>query len=103
MAQLCPRKAGRRAPTSLLIRPKSGWGDESSQQDEKQDGFEDEDEGACVPAGIEGEERAQAVVVGPVQQEVAEKGDEGEAVEQTPADGGAGWLAGGFCCAVRQR
>ena len=72
-----------------------GRGDESDQEDEKEDRFEDEDEGAGVPAGIEGKEGAEAVVVGPVEQEMTEQGDEGEAVEQTPADGGARWFAGG--------
>ena len=71
-----------------------GRGDESDQEDEKEDGLEDEDEGAGVPARVEGKEGAEAVVVGPVQQEVAEQGDEGEAVEQAPADGGFGWFAG---------
>jgi hypothetical protein len=73
-----------------------GWGDESDQEDEEEDRFEDENEGtAGVPARIEWKEGADAVVVGPVEQEMTEQGNEREAVEQAPADGGAGRLAGG--------
>ena len=37
--------------------------------------------------GVEGEEGADAVGVGPVEQEMAEQGDEREAIEETPSDG----------------
>ncbi len=74
-----------------------GWGDERDEQQEEDEGFEDEDEGAGVPVGVEGKEGANAVVVGPVEQDVAEKGDEGEAVEEAPADRGlwSGDVGGG--------
>ena len=78
-------------------------GDESDEENEKKDGLEDEDEGAGVPAGIEGEEGTEAVVVGPVEQQVAEQGDERETVEQAPADGCARWFVGGCARRVRQR
>src|ERR1700709_765937 len=44
--------------------------------------------------GIERKEGTQAVVVGPVEQEMTEQGEEREAVEQAPAYGGLGRLAG---------
>ena len=66
-----------------------GRGDESDQEDEKEDGLEDEDERAGVPARVERKEGAEAVVVGPVQQEVTKQGDEGEAVEQSAQRMGA--------------
>ena len=65
-----------------------GGRDESEEEEEKDDGLEDEYDGAGVPVGVEGKEGADAVVVGPVEQEVAEQGDEGEAIEEAPADGG---------------
>jgi hypothetical protein len=37
--------------------------------------------------GVEGEEGTEAVVVGPVEEEMAEQGDEGEDVEEAPAYG----------------
>ena len=46
-------------------------GDESDEEEEEDDGLEDEDEGAGVPARVKGEEWAEAVVVGPVEQEMA--------------------------------
>src|SRR4030088_1108976 len=72
-----------------------GWGDESDQEDEKEDRLEDEDEGAGVPARIKRKKGEEAVVIGPVKQEGTEEGDEGKAVEQAPAYGGRGRLAGG--------
>src|ERR1700729_431353 len=42
---------------------------------------------------IERKEGAEAVVIRPVEEEMAEECDEGDAVEQPPANGGAGWLA----------
>jgi hypothetical protein len=48
------------------------WEDEGDEQQRPDDGFGDEDEVAGVPAGVEGEERADAVVVGPVEEDVAE-------------------------------
>jgi hypothetical protein len=36
--------------------------------------------------GVEGKEGADAVGVGPVEQEMAEQGDEREAIEETPTD-----------------
>jgi hypothetical protein len=50
---------------------KEGRGDEGDQEDEKEDRFEDEDEGACVPAGVEREEGSESIVVSPIEQEMA--------------------------------
>src|SRR5437879_8702311 len=72
-----------------------GGGDQSDQEHQEEDGLEDEDEGAGIPARIKRKEGAQAVVVGPVQQKVSEQSDERETVEQAPAYGGTGRLAGG--------
>ena len=73
-----------------------GGGDEGEEEQEEEDGLEDEDEGAGVPVGVEGEEGAQAVVVGPVQEEVREEGEEGEEEEQGPVWWGFGFgYAGG--------
>ena len=66
-----------------------GWGNEREEQDHEDDWLEDEDDGACVPAGVEREEGSDSVVVGPVKQDVAEEGDEREGVEESPADGSA--------------
>lgn len=73
-------------------------GDEGEEEHCEDDGFEDEDEGAGVPAGVEGEEGTDAVVVGPVEEDVAEEGDEGEGVEEGPANGGDAfsWQSGGI-------
>jgi len=49
--------------------------------------FGDEDEAAGVPARIEGKERSQAIVVRPVEQQVAQSCDEGREVKPAPADG----------------
>jgi hypothetical protein len=65
---------------------------ERQEQQQKQDGLEDEDEGAGVPSRVEREEGAQAVVVGPVQEEVREEGKEGEEIKLGPANGGMGQL-----------
>ena len=67
-----------------------GGRDEGDQEDEEEDGLEDEDEGAGIPARIKRKERTEAVIVAPVQQEMTEQGDEREAVEQAPAEGGTG-------------
>jgi DNA ligase (NAD+) len=71
-------------------------GNEGDEEKQKDDRFEDEDEGAGVPARVEGEEGAYAVVVGPVEEEMAEEGDEGEEVEQAPADGGGAFAGCGL-------
>ena len=47
-------------------------GDERNEEGSENEGFEDEDDGAGVPVGIEGEEGTEAVVVGPVEEEMAE-------------------------------
>ena len=63
----------RRAARSYLAADEAeeGRGDEGDQEDEKEDRFEDKDEGAGVPAGIEGKEGAETVVVGPIEQQMA--------------------------------
>ena len=48
-----------------------GGSDEGYEKNEEEDGFEDEDEGAGIPVWIEGKEGPQAVVVGPVEKEMA--------------------------------
>jgi len=62
--------------------------DEGADEQEGDDGFDDEDDGGGVPAGVEGEEGTDAVVVGVVEEDVAEQGDESEEVKAGPVDGG---------------
>ena len=52
-------------------------GDEAGEEQKEHHGLDDEDKRAGVPARVEGKEGAQAVVVGPVQQEMREQCDEG--------------------------
>jgi hypothetical protein len=61
-------------------------GDESGEEEEQDDGLDDGDDGGGVPAGVEGEKGADAVVVGVVEEDVAEEGDEGEEIEARPVD-----------------
>jgi len=56
--------------------------DEREQQRGEHNRLKDEDEGTLVPVRVEGEEGAEAVVVGPVEQEVAEESNEAEAPEE---------------------
>ena len=46
--------------------------------------------------GVEGKEGADTIVVGPVKEQMAEQGDEGEAIEEAPPDwhGLLGWVNG---------
>ena len=62
--------------------------EEGQEKQRPEDRLGNEDEAACIPARIEGEEGTQAVVVGPVEQQVAERGDEGGEIEPAPMD----WL-----------
>ena len=104
MAQPRPRKRTRRAPTSPAMRPKRTRGDEGCGQKQQHKGLDDEDEGARVPAWIEREERPKPVVVGPIQQQVAEQGNDGERVEKAPAYGrlcGCRSPGGGIGCGRR--
>jgi hypothetical protein len=64
--------------------------DKRSQQESEDEGVEDEDDGGGVPAVVEGKEGAQAVVVGVVEQEMAEQAQEGEEVKERPVDGCGG-------------
>ena len=57
----------------------------------------DEDKAASIPAGIEGEEGADSVVVGPVKEDVAEGCDESSEIDPLPSDGlrpGTHWGSG---------
>ena len=51
-----------------------GWNDQSEQQEAKHDGIEDEDNVPGVPLLGERPERANTVVVGEIEQDVAETG-----------------------------
>ena len=59
-------------------------------QEDEDEGFDDKDSGELIPARVEGEEGTDAVVVGPVQEQVGEQGEENKGVEQGPEDGGGG-------------
>ncbi len=88
MAQPRPRKGWRRAPTSLPTRPKRIGATRAVIEEKGDDGFDDEDDGGGVPVRVEGEEGADAVVVGVVEEDVAEERDEGEEIEAGPVDWG---------------
>ena len=93
VAQPSPRETAGAAhrPTSELIRANSGGMMRRCQHQQKEDeGIEDEDEGAGMPARIEREERSQTVVVGVVQQQMAEQRKQRKAVQQTPTHGSLG-------------
>ena len=60
--------------------------DERGDEKHPHDRLGDEDEAAGIPARIERKERTHAVVVGPVEQDVAERGDEGGEIDPSPAD-----------------
>ena len=88
IAQPRPRKAGLRAPTSLLISPNSAGRNQRSQQHSKHHRLKDEHERARIPVRIEREERPHAVVVRPVQQQMAQQRDQHKPVQQPPAHRG---------------
>ena len=67
------------------------WGDEGCEEHYEHYWLDDEDDRAGVPAGIEREEGAEAVVVGPVEREMAEESDEDEDVEEAAS----GWVRAG--------
>ena len=75
MAMPRPRKGVgvRRELISRSARPRMPGNDERGEEQRPHDGFGDEDEAAGVPARVEGKERTHAVVVGPVEQDVAER------------------------------
>ena len=56
------------------------------EQECPEDGVSDEDKTSRIPARVEWEKGADTVVVGPVEQDVAETGDEGRKVEPAPAN-----------------
>ena len=68
--------------------------DEGGKEQSPQHRLGDKHKAAGIPAGVEGKEGADAVVVGPVEQDVAEGGDEGGEIEPKPADG-CGWADAG--------
>jgi len=61
--------------------------DEGDQEQAPDDWFGDEYEVAGVPVCIERKERAEAVVVGPVEEEMTEVGEEGRDPDPDPANG----------------
>ena len=90
MAQPRPRKSGRRFGDFAIDQAEHGRSDEAGEQEDEHDRLEDEDDVPGVPVGIPGREGPHAVVVGEVEQDVAERGEEREAPEENPArrDGG---------------
>ena len=67
-----------------------GWAMSAMSRRRKRTGSKMKTKEPAYQWGFEGKEGANAVVVGPVEQDVAEKGDEGEAIEESPADGACG-------------
>ena len=86
MAQPCPRKRVRRAPISRSASPKSQGNSKGQQKEPPEDRLSDEDKTSRIPARIEREERAHAVVVGPVEQDVRRGRDKAGEVQPSPAD-----------------
>ena len=71
----------------------NGGDDEGEGEDGPEDGLGDEDEVGGVPAGVEGKEGTDAVVIGEVEKEMGERCGECGEVDPGPADfekGGSG-------------
>ena len=90
MAQPRPRKRLRARADFAIGKAEEPGHDESKEEERPEDRLGDEHEAARVPARIEGEERAHAVVVGPVEQQMAERGDERGEIEPAPVDAARG-------------
>ena len=88
-----PRKRSRRAPISELMRPKSAGARRPMARSTSMTGSMMKTKEPGVPAGVEGKEGTEAVVVGPIEQEMAEKSHEGEEIQLAPADGKEAALA----------
>ncbi len=86
MAQLRPRKGTRRELISAIGESEKSGNDERGNQQYPKRGLGDEDKAAGIPPGIEGEEGADAIVVGPVEQDVAQSGDECSEIDPLPTD-----------------